>query len=206
MFGENQSVVALLKKDAPHVFAMKCSCHMIHLCASYACLKLLKTLEDSCRNIYSYFSRSSLRQKEFQEFQEFVNANPHKLLGISQTRWLSLESCVRRVLEQWDTLCPYFTSGVNKKKDLSYTTKSILQALSNTYIRAQLEFLSFQLHHLNDFNTFFQSSGPIVHRLCNEVHKLLKSILSDFMKINGVKSCDLFTIPLNDASLKRGLL
>jgi hypothetical protein len=50
MFGEHQSVVALLKKD-PHVLAVKCSCHMIHLCVSHACLKLLKTLEDLCRNI-----------------------------------------------------------------------------------------------------------------------------------------------------------
>ncbi|CAB3978632.1 E3 SUMO- ligase KIAA1586-like [Paramuricea clavata] len=133
MFGENQSVVALLKKDAPYVFAMKCSCHMIHMCASYACLKMSMTLEDLCRNIYSYFSRSSLRQKEFQEFQEFVKAEPHKLLGIGQTRWLSLEACVRRVLEQWDALRLFFTSVVNETKDPSYTTESILKGLSNKY-------------------------------------------------------------------------
>ena len=30
MFGENQSVVSLLKKDTPYVLAVKCSCHMIH--------------------------------------------------------------------------------------------------------------------------------------------------------------------------------
>ena len=29
MFGENQSVVALLKKDVPYVLAVKCSYHMI---------------------------------------------------------------------------------------------------------------------------------------------------------------------------------
>ena len=91
MFGEHQSVVSLLKKDAPYVLAVKCSCHMIHLCASYACLKMSTTLEDLCRNIYSYFNRSSLRQHEFHEFQEFVETKPHKLLGIGQTRWLSLE-------------------------------------------------------------------------------------------------------------------
>ena len=56
MFGENLSVSTLLKKDYPHVTAVKCSCHLIHLCASYACLKLSTTLEDLCRNIYSHFS------------------------------------------------------------------------------------------------------------------------------------------------------
>ena len=97
---------------------------MIHLCASYACLKLSTTLEDLCRNIYSYFSRSSLRQKELREFQEFVEIKPHKLLGIGQTRWLSLEACVG-FLEQWEALCLYFTSVVNEKKDPSYTIESI---------------------------------------------------------------------------------
>ena len=35
MFGEKNSVVGLLKKDCPHVVTIRCSCHMIHLCASY---------------------------------------------------------------------------------------------------------------------------------------------------------------------------
>ncbi len=42
MFGENLSVSTLLKKDFPHVTAVKCSCHLIHLCASHARLKLSK--------------------------------------------------------------------------------------------------------------------------------------------------------------------
>ena len=152
MFGEHHSVVTLLKQDVPHVLAVKCSCHLIHLCASYACLKMSTSLEDLCRNVYSHFSRSSLRQKEFQEFQEFVEAEPHKLLGVTQTRWLSLESCVRRILEQWEALRLYFTSIVAEKRDPSYTTESILRGLNNKYFQAQLEFLSFQLHRLNDFN------------------------------------------------------
>ena len=85
MFGEHQSVVSLLKKDAPYVFSVKCSCHVIHLCASHACLKMSTTLEDLCRNIYSHFSRSSLRQKEFHQFKEFVEAESLKLLGIGQS-------------------------------------------------------------------------------------------------------------------------
>ena len=75
------------------------------------------------------------------ETKEFVETKSHKLLGIGdigQTRWLSLESCVKKVLEHWEALCLYFTSVVNEKKDLSYTTDSILQGLSNKYLKAQL--------------------------------------------------------------------
>jgi hypothetical protein len=101
-----------------------------------------------------------LRKKELEEFQAFVRVEPHKLLGIGQTRWLSLESCVSRALEQLDALHLYFTGVVAEKKDPSYTTDSILDGLSSKYLKAQLEFLSVQLHCLNEFNTLFQSEHP----------------------------------------------
>ena len=203
MFGEQHSVVSLLKQDVPYVLAVKCSCHLIHLCSSYACQKLSTSLEDLCRNIYSHFSRSSLRQKvytQYKQFQEFVEAEPHKLLSLAQTRWLSLESCVTRILEQWHALQLYFTSFVAEKRDPSYTTESILRALNNKYLKAQLEFLSTQLHRLNDFNTF-QTSDPVLHHLRGEVDRLLRSILSDFMKFDIVRSCDPFTVSIDDLNL-----
>ena len=94
MFGSNESVVALLKKDYPDVVTIKCSCHMIHLCASYACLKLSTSLEDLVRNVYAHFSRSFKRFKNFEEFQTFCGTPVHKFLCLSQTCWLSTESVV----------------------------------------------------------------------------------------------------------------
>ena len=123
---------------------------------------------------------------------------PHKLLGIGQTRWLSLESCVSRVLEQWDALRLYFTGVVAEKKDPYYTTDSILDGLSNKYLKAQLEFLSVQLHRLNEFNTLLQSEDPVLHLLRDELHKLLKNILSGFVKMDVVRTCDPFTLPIDN--------
>ncbi|CAB4034933.1 zinc finger MYM-type 1-like [Paramuricea clavata] len=202
MFGENLSVSTLLKKDFPHVTAVKCSCHLIHLCASHACLKLSKSLEDLCRNIYSHFSRSSLRRKDFKQFQEFVEAQPHKMLKLSQTRWLSLESCVNRILEQWEALRLYFIAFVADGKDPSYTTDSILNALNNKFVLAQLEFLSVQLKRLNEFNTMFQSTEPLLHYLREEVTKLLKDILSDFISMDVVRKEDPFTIDLDCMNIR----
>lgn len=117
---------------------------------------------------------------------------PHKLLGIGQTRWLSLESCVRRVLEQWDALRLYFTGVVAEKKHPYYATDSILDGLSNKYLKAQLEFLSVQLHRLNEFNTLLQSEDPVLHLLRDELHKLLKNMLSGFVKMDVVRTCDTY--------------
>lgn len=109
MMGNNHSVATLLRDELPDIIIVKCSCHMIHLCASYACLKLPKSLEDLCRNIFTHFNLSSKRQDAFKEFQNFVGVEPHKILSSGQTRWLSLEQCVQRLLEQWDALTLYFT-------------------------------------------------------------------------------------------------
>ena len=109
-------------------------------------------------------------------------AQPHKMLKLSQTRWLSLKSCVTRILEQWEALRLYFTAFVADEKDPSYTTESILKGLSNKFVLAQLEFLSAQLHRLNKFNTMFQTTAPMLHHLRGEVRRLLRDILSDFRK------------------------
>ena len=51
MFGAHHSVSKLLVEKYPWIMPVKCFCHSIHLCASYTCKKLPKSLEDLCRKI-----------------------------------------------------------------------------------------------------------------------------------------------------------
>ncbi len=80
MLGEHHSLSSLLQADIPHLFEMKCICHSYALCASNACLKLPRSIEELARDIYSYFSCSPKRVGELEEFQKFVNVKPHKIL------------------------------------------------------------------------------------------------------------------------------
>ena len=41
-------------------------------------------------------------------------------------------------------------------------------------MKAQLEFMSTQLHRLNEINTFFQSTKPVLHLMREEVRELFK--------------------------------
>ena len=104
MFGKNHSVSQMLVRDYQWILPVKCSCHMIHLCASHSSMKLQKSLEDLCRNVYSHFSLSSQRCEAFSEFQDFLNLNKHRILKPGQTRWLSMKACVDRILEQYAAL------------------------------------------------------------------------------------------------------
>lgn len=104
MFGRHNSVVSRLKVDIPNVYVVKCICHSFHLCASYACLKLPRGIEDLAREIYTYFSNSPKRVEYLKEFQHFTNTKIHKILHPAQTKWLSLETVVSRILEQYNAL------------------------------------------------------------------------------------------------------
>ena len=132
MFGEHNSVASRLKKDVPNIFLMKCICHSAHLCASYACEKLPRSIEELLCDIYNYFAHSAKRQPQFAVVQSFVNVEQHKLLRPSQTRWLSLQSCV---LEQWEALIAFFQEVSQhdhllvSEKNLQNASKSNLEAL-----------------------------------------------------------------------------
>jgi len=69
MFGSHHSVKTLLQNDIPDLFVMKCICHSLALCASYASNKLPDSVENLVRDIYTYFKYSFKRQTEFKEFK-----------------------------------------------------------------------------------------------------------------------------------------
>ena len=179
MFGQYNSVVQLLKSEFSYIQAVKCSCHLIHLVSSYAASKLPKSVEDLCRDVYAHFHRSSKRQDVFKQFQAFFGVEPHKLLSPAQTRWLSLQECVNRILEQYVALNSYFIVTANE--DPSHTNDRILASLQNPFFQA------FQLERFNAFNRLFQSERPLLHNSKIEVEALLKVIASDFMKLAIVK-------------------
>ncbi|XP_023311317.1 zinc finger BED domain-containing protein 5-like [Anoplophora glabripennis] len=142
MVGRHNSVVSRLKVDIPNVYVVKCICHSFHLCASNACLKLPRSIEDLAREIYPYFSNSPKRVETFKEFQSFSNVNIHKILHPAQTRWLSLETVVSRILEQYNALILFFTDAT---------------------------FLEFSLAFFNNLNRQMQCEKPVIQELHKSV-------------------------------------
>ena len=67
-------------RDYPWINAVKCFCHLIHLCSSHASKKLPKFVEELCRNMFSHFNLSSKRCESFKEFQQFVELKELKIL------------------------------------------------------------------------------------------------------------------------------
>lgn len=192
MFGVHASVTALLKKKCPHLLAVKCSCHMSHLCTSYACKTLPSILEKSVKWMYNHFARSSNRRKAFAEFQQFTEVTPHAILKVCDTRWLSLEAAVVRILEMYPALELYFTDVVSDLADSDDENYSIeiLEVLNSSTTKPYLEFLSHALHCVNEFNTAFQAESPLLYTLRERVSDLMQDFANNFMETSHVRDTD----------------
>lgn len=163
MVGCNNSFISHLKSEVPGLITMNCICHSSALVASKACEKLPSSCEHLIKGIASYISGSAKRSVILGEFQDFFNAERHKILKLSNTRWLSFHKCVVRLLENWKILKNYFMLAVIEDKLKSVET--ILEHLNENSIKAYLLFLKYSLNFFNNFNALFQSRNILIHKL-----------------------------------------
>ena len=178
MMGNANSVASRLLKYFPGITIFKCICHSIHLCCSEAAKELPRPVEDLIRGIYSYFSISAKRTAEFKDYQVLHDLRPHKLLHPCQTRWLSLQSAVDRVLELWDALKSYFKNlePIEKLPSLYQLGKN----MEDPSIFLYLNFLKDILPTITKFNLLFQNESPTIHLVHFKVIETYKLILGYF--------------------------
>lgn len=204
MMGSRSGFQARLKGDVPSVFILGCVCHSFALCASHACSHLPSFLEAFLKDICCYFSRSSKRQHQFKLIQEVVQSPKHKILKLSQTRWLSRGQVISRVLEQWDALLLFFQSESLSESDQFNGASQIYKTMLNRGTRHMLLFLNYVLGKVDRMNTEFQAECFRLSSLYSSISDEYRSILSMFVK-NEVLECQLSVINPRDVSLYHDL-
>ena len=196
MLGARNSVLTRLKAKQPALVSFHCNCHLAALIANHACRAMPDYLEDVTIQLWYFFQKSPKRYRTFEEFQVFVDAKPHKLLKAGQTRWLSLEMCVNRLLEQLDALVSYFRSTDERSSSIQRISTSLEKPLTKVY----LMFLSSALQVINAFNKLMQIQAPTVHFLHREVQSFVKKLLLRFMLPSVVQETQVSLIDLDDTS------
>ena len=114
MLGQRNSVMSRLCSQQPHIVALHCNCHIAALIANASCKVLPNELKELNTDVWYYFQNSPKRQREFEQFQAFIDVKPHKLLKSCLMWWLSLKTCVVRLIEQYAALMSYFRSTDDK--------------------------------------------------------------------------------------------
>ncbi|CAG5001997.1 unnamed protein product [Parnassius apollo] len=199
MMGCNNSVSSRFRQRCPGIIVIKCICHSLHLCASDACKELPLNCEKMARNIYNYFKSSSKRQSELKEFQYFAEADVHKILRPAQTRWLSLNAVVQRILEQWDVLRLYFNSKWLEESECH----DIHACLNDPIIKAYYYFLAWMLPKFTTLNSCFQSESILITKLHGKMTAFYKELLLLVLHRNYVNSAPIETIdPMTEINHK----
>ena len=152
MVGSNNSCYSRLKDTNPSIFLSKCVCHVAATCSSNAAKCIPDSVEELIHQVWTYFAMSGARCENYQLFCKFTDIEPMRLLKPAQTRWLSLEGCVSRVLAQWENLVAFFNSSSDKQ------AKSIKKRLTPQN-RLYLMFLDSTLPLFNRFDKMFQVNG-----------------------------------------------
>ena len=194
MLGSRNSVLTRLRDKQPGLVSFHCNCHLAALIANHASKVLPGHLEDLTIQVWYFFQKSPKRSIE--EFQAFVDAKPHKLLKAGQTRWLSLEMCVNRLLEQYDALLSFFRSSEERLATIQRITTTLERPLTKLY----LMFLSNALQVINAFNKLMQVEAPTIHFLFSEVQAFVKKLFLRFMAPAAVQEKQVSQINIEDSS------
>jgi len=196
MFGINYSVATHLRAVIPQVVTIKCGCHMLALCSSYACAQLPDHLEDLMRSITSHFSNAP---KAIRALAEFQDAMKLAILKPGQTRWLTKEPCVKRIIKEYDPLVSYFKALVvtDKCNNNSFMLSSLLDPITMIYF----EFLGYALGLFNTANRIFQSEKPLIHTLKTEIETIIETMARAFMIPECFENVDLMHLNVKDENL-----
>lgn len=68
-------------------------------------------MEDMCVDTYYYFDKSTKQKSLLVEFADFLDVEYRQVIKHVNTRWLSLETAVRRNLDMYPALKSYFRSN-----------------------------------------------------------------------------------------------
>ena len=170
----------------PELLVLGCTSHSLALVASHASKRLPEGFEPMLRNLINYFANSPKRIAELKDIQPLAELKVHQMLQIVNTRWLSMEQEISRVLEQLNALVMFFTSyGLKDASgDKSSRDKAaiILSCLKEPLAKAFFNFLVFKLNKVNCLNLEFQSSETRIHKLSSSSRATMKSIMKSFVK------------------------
>lgn len=179
MTGVNNGVYAKLKKDVPHLILIRCVCHSLQLAVSHATsVHLPKSLEFLIRETYNWFSHSAVRQTKYKAIYGLINDGmvPLKLVQLSQTRWMSIERAVERILQQWVELKLHFE--LCKHQEKCYTAEQLYLMFCDKKNYVFLIFLKSVLGEVQRVNKSFEAAVHDPTKLLNDLVHLINSLRS----------------------------
>ena len=112
--GVHKGLTSLIRKSLnKYIFELKDPCHGLNLSISNSLKKLPKEIMNFIRKIHAHFS-SPQRRAKLNNIQRRLSLKELSFVKYVPTRWLSLESCLQRLIELWEPLQIYFDENLKE--------------------------------------------------------------------------------------------
>ncbi|KAJ4438314.1 hypothetical protein ANN_14256 [Periplaneta americana] len=176
MVGINNGVCQKLKQEVSNLVLIPCVCHSVQLAVSFAAEMLPRNIEFLISETYSWFSKSSSRQITYRLLFQAINdgAEPLKIVQQSNTRWLSIEVAVNRILNQWLELQIHFETSRLQNK--CYAAELLYGMYCDVINKLYLVFLIPYLEECQKVKKSFQSSTADPSKLLKDLILLIVGI------------------------------
>lgn len=190
--GVRNSIMSRVLLQNKDTYFMGCPCHLIHNIARRAADKFLERsgfdVEDMCVDLYYYFDKSTKRKSNLKTFCLFCDVEYHKVVKHVNTRWLSLERAVERILSLFDGLKSYFLS--NSESEPRF--KRLKTLFNNPILEVYLLFYNAVLPMFTIINKYLQREDPCIFAAYQCLHEFVKKVLGKILPPEKVKEVEGF--------------
>ena len=151
-----------------------------------------KDTDQLCLDLHAIFKYSVARRENYQQLQANLGADIETSQQYTKVHWLSIGPDIRRVLEQWDTICHFIKDlekdNTRKPKSINFKRAAALLATGERNMtRVMLEFLRSIVPGFKEFLTVLQTSGPTVHVVCDAMRLTLLKLMRRFVQADQLK-------------------
>ena len=188
---------------------MGCPCHLIHNIACKASEAFCDTskfsLEDMGVDTYYYFDKSTKQKSLLVEFADFLDVEYRQVIKHVNTRWLSLETAVRRNLHMYPALKSYFRSNTESNPRF----KRLKQQFADPMVEVYHLFFQALLPTFFFPNKFLQREDTCIYAAHGQLNEFVRCLLAKFVlidKIKAAKTVDKVTFEEENQQLKDGQL
>ena len=139
-------------------------------------IRLPKILNFIIAETHKWFANSAVIQSKYRNLYKALNdgANPLKILRDCQTRWLTIQPAVKRILGQWLELTTLFS--ITRHSDKCYTSELLYEMYYDEKNLLYFLFLNPVLIEVQQVNKLFEAKSVDKVKLLNELILVITSI------------------------------
>lgn len=207
--GERNLFARMQEEFDGRLIGVGCIAHLAHKSIENSCHKFQSffDIEASVVSIYSHFKTHTVRNTRLQRLNSEDAASEIKLLGYANTRFLGLQKCTSRIIENFDSLKQYFTTEDDAPNSLVNFFEHPISKLMLIFIRDECALFENAIRKFESTQITGYETARAIYTLMDEIrNRKDEKFMSFEFQQELDKLVDGNKIPFEDSVKTRGRL